>query len=110
MQIDSMRKLATPLLFARGDRGFIAFVGTMDDQLIDEGTYYVVEVDGRPVASGGWSRMRGNYVGDAAGGSDGRQDPQRLRPSRLGAPRLRAAADGACRTGSPRRRLRAASS
>ncbi len=63
MQIDSMRKLASHCYSRAEVDGFIAYVGTMDDQLIDEGTYYLVEMDGQPVASGGWSRMRGNYVG-----------------------------------------------
>ncbi len=63
MQAASMRKLATRCYSRAEVEAFIAFVGTMDDQLIDEGTYYLVEVAGRPVASGGWSRMRGNYVG-----------------------------------------------
>ena len=65
MQANSMRTLAARCYAREEIEAFIAFVGTMDDQLIDEGTYYVVEVDGRPVASGGWSRMRANYVNGA---------------------------------------------
>jgi GNAT superfamily N-acetyltransferase len=63
MQIDSMRRLAIHCYSREEVEAFIADVGTMDDQLIGEGTYYLVEVDGHPVASGGWSRTRGNYVG-----------------------------------------------
>ena len=63
MQVDSMRRLAIHCYTRDEIEAFIAYVGTMDDQLIDEGTYSLVEVAGRPVASGGWSRMRGNYVG-----------------------------------------------
>ena len=81
MQANSMRTLATHCYSREEVEAFIAFVGTMDDQLIDEGTYYVVEVGGRPVASGGWSRVRANYIGNAPDGPVGRQDPQRLRAS-----------------------------
>jgi GNAT superfamily N-acetyltransferase len=63
MQVDSMRRLAIQCYSRAEVEAFIVYVGTMDDQLIDEGTYYLVEVAGRPVASGGWSRMRGNYIG-----------------------------------------------
>ena len=66
MQANSMRRLATPCYSRQEVEAFIAFVGTMDDQLIDEGTYYVGEIDGRVVASGGWSRIRANYVSGAA--------------------------------------------
>lgn len=63
MQANSMRTLASHCYSRAEVEAFITYVGTMDDQLIDEGTYYVVEVAGRPVASGGWSRIRANYVG-----------------------------------------------
>ncbi len=62
MQANSMRALATYCYSRQEVEAFIAFVGTMDDQLISEGTYYVGERDGRLVASGGWSRVRANYV------------------------------------------------
>ena len=65
MQANSMRTLAAHCYSREEIEAFITFVGTMDDQLIDEGTYYLVEIDGRPVASGGWSRIRANYVGGA---------------------------------------------
>lgn len=65
MQANSMRTLARHCYSHAEVEAFITFVGTMDDQLIQEGTYYVVEVDGRPVASGGWSRIRANYGGGA---------------------------------------------
>jgi GNAT superfamily N-acetyltransferase len=41
---------------------FLAHAGTMDDFLLQEGTYYLVEIDGCLAASGGWSR-RGPHMG-----------------------------------------------
>jgi GNAT superfamily N-acetyltransferase len=42
---------------------FICHVGTLDDFLLHEGTYYVAEsATGEIVASGGWSRQRPNYA------------------------------------------------
>lgn len=38
----------------------------LDRWLIDDGTYFVVEIDGAIVGSGGWSRRRGLFHGSAA--------------------------------------------
>jgi GNAT superfamily N-acetyltransferase len=49
----------------------------VDTTLIDDGTYYVVEAEGRPVACGGWSRRRTLFGGDQyAARSDDRLDPE----------------------------------
>jgi GNAT superfamily N-acetyltransferase len=37
----------------------------VDTQLIDDGSYFVVEFDGRAVGCGGWSRRRTLFGGDA---------------------------------------------
>jgi len=37
----------------------------VDSQLIDDGTYFVVELDGRLVGCGGWSHRRTLFGGDA---------------------------------------------
>ncbi len=57
MQAESMRALAAKCYSAAEIEAFLIYVGTVNDQLIDEGTYYVVEGEGHIVASGGWSRL-----------------------------------------------------
>ncbi|HET9443952.1 MAG TPA: hypothetical protein VFO65_11550 [Acidimicrobiales bacterium] len=42
----------------------------VDTQLIDDGTYFVVELEGRVVGCGGWSRSATLYGGSHSGGRD----------------------------------------
>lgn len=42
----------------------------LDTQLIDDGTYFVVEADGRIAGCGGWSRRATLYGGDHSAGRD----------------------------------------
>ena len=56
----------------------------IDTRLIDDGTYFVVDDNGRPVACGGWSRRRTLFGGDRyADRSDDRlnseTEPARIR-------------------------------
>ena len=50
----------------------------LDTQLIDDGTYFVVEADGQLAGCGGWSRRATLYGGDHSGG----RDPALLDPAR----------------------------
>ena len=47
----------------------LRYVFGPDTQLIDDGTYFVIEADGELAAAGGWSRRRTLYGGDQAKGS-----------------------------------------
>lgn len=56
----------------------------IDTQLIDDGTYFVVEIDGHPVGCGGWSRRATLYGGDQSPGRsaallDAATDPAHVR-------------------------------
>jgi GNAT superfamily N-acetyltransferase len=56
-----------------------------DSQLIADGTYFAIEVDGRLAACGGWSRRKTLFGGDQ---TKGREDP--LLDPRVDAARIRA--------------------
>jgi len=56
----------------------------LDTQLIDDGTYYVIELDGQLAGCGGWSRRATMYGGDQTPGRsaallDPAKDPARIR-------------------------------
>ena len=54
-----------------------------DEQLIDDGTYFVAVIDGEIVACGGWSRRRKTHAGSAAtDADDALLDPAR-EPARI---------------------------
>lgn len=55
----------------------------VDSQLIEDGTYLMITLDGRPVACGGWSRRRTLYGGDQhKSGPDPLLDPA-TEPARI---------------------------
>lgn len=56
----------------------------LDTQLVDDGTYFIVEQDGTLAGCGGWSRRATLYGGDASPGRDAAlldpaKDPARVR-------------------------------
>ena len=55
----------------------------VDTQLVTDGTYYLIEHDGVPVACGGWSGRRTLFGGDQhKSGTDDRLDPS-IAPARI---------------------------
>ena len=68
----------------RQSKSAVRYVAEVDEQLLADGTYFVVEVGGEPVACGGWSRRDRLYTGsgEAAGGArllDPATEPARIR-------------------------------
>jgi GNAT superfamily N-acetyltransferase len=55
----------------------------LDTQLIDDGTYFIVEHDGRLAGCGGWSRRATLYGGDHAAGRDAALLDPRTEPAKI---------------------------
>ena len=72
----AIRELLREFLTAEAIEASFDVMG-LDTQLIDDGTYYVVECDGIIVGCGGWSRRATLFGGDHSAGRDDRfLDPQ----------------------------------
>jgi GNAT superfamily N-acetyltransferase len=70
LQAASLRGLATAYYDEDVIETFIARIGTMDDTMLDDGTYYAATCDGVLVGCGGWSARTPGYAAHlAAGGS-----------------------------------------
>ena len=55
----------------------------VDTQLIEDGTYFAVEADGRILGCGGWSRRATLFGGDHSGGRDARLLDPLVEPARV---------------------------
>lgn len=74
---DAIAALQAPYLDARQIESSRAIMG-LDTQLIDDGTYYVIEIAGDIAGCGGWSRRATLYGGDQSPGrSAAMLDPSR---------------------------------
>ena len=80
---DSVRQLGTPWYTSEQIASALRFMFGVDTQLIDDGTYYVVQETDRIVAAGGWSGRRTLFGGDQwKHGADEPLDPSR-EPARI---------------------------
>lgn len=68
---------------ARETEAAARYLTEPDTVLIDDGTYYVHEVDGELVACGGWSRRDKLYTGSGAASSDDRLLDPATEPARV---------------------------
>lgn len=67
----SARELGASFYDARQNAGFEQHVAIVDQQLVDDGTYFVAEAEGDIAACGGWSRRDKLFTGNdaSAGGA-----------------------------------------
>ena len=87
--IDALMKASTRDLFpahydAVQTKASIQFIASVDTSLIEDGTYFVAEIEGELVACGGWSRRDKLFTGagEAAGSArllDPATEPARVR-------------------------------
>src|SRR5215212_1134742 len=81
-RIDALMTASTAAIFpahydARQTASAIQHIAQVDRMLLEDGTYFVLEVGGEIVACGGWSRRARPYMGSAAAPDDDRLlDPQ----------------------------------
>jgi GNAT superfamily N-acetyltransferase len=74
----SVRELSVSYYDAAQIESALTFMFGVDSQLVDDGTYHVIDVDGALVAAGGWSRRRTLFGGDQwKHGADELLDPAR---------------------------------
>jgi GNAT superfamily N-acetyltransferase len=59
------------------------YIAHLDMQLIEDGTYYVLEAGGEIVACGGWSRRNKLYTGSGSLGDDERLPDPAAEPARV---------------------------
>jgi GNAT superfamily N-acetyltransferase len=78
----SIRQLLAPFLSAEQVEASFAIMG-LDRQLIDDGTYFVVEEGARIAGCGGWSRRATLFGGDHTKGRDARVLDPAFEPARV---------------------------
>lgn len=61
---ESARGLGAAFYDERQNAGFVEHVAILDRQLVEDGTYFVVEEQGELAACGGWSRRDKLFTGN----------------------------------------------
>jgi GNAT superfamily N-acetyltransferase len=85
----SARELGAAFYDPRQNAGFIEHVAIVDEQLVGDGTYFVVESEGAIAACGGWSRRDKLFTGNKAAAGGARllvpgEEPARVRAMFVG--------------------------
>ena len=86
--IETLMKASAAALFprfydARQSGSAVRFVAQIDPVLLGDGTYFVLESGGEPVACGGWSRRDRLYTGSGDTEGDARLLDPALEPGRV---------------------------
>jgi GNAT superfamily N-acetyltransferase len=87
-RIDALMKASAAALFpstydARQTESMVRYVSDVDEMLLEDGTYFVIEADGEMVACGGWSRRDKLYTGSDHGAGDARLLDPASEPARV---------------------------
>lgn len=78
----AIRELLKPVLTPEQVEASFAVMG-IDTQLIKDGTYFVIEEDGRIAGCGGWSRRATLFGGDHSAGREARLLAPKTEPARV---------------------------
>ena len=78
----AIRRLVGAFLDQQGVEASFEIMG-IDTQLIDDGTYFVVEYENQIVGCGGWSRRATLFGGNATTGRDARLLDPEIEPARI---------------------------
>ncbi len=78
----AMAALLSPHLDEAQVAASYAIMG-LDTQLVEDGTYFLVECDGAPAGCGGWSRRATLYGGDHSSGRDAKLLDPAVEPARV---------------------------
>ena len=86
--VDAVMKASAEDLFPRfyderRSASAVRFVAAVDPQLLEDGTYFVLEHGGELVACGGWSRRDKLYTGSGVGREDARLLDPATEPARV---------------------------
>jgi len=79
----SIREIFPSFYDERQTRASIRFIASVDRTLIEDGTYFVAEIDGELVACGGWSRRDKLYTGSGDAADDARRLDPATEPARV---------------------------
>jgi GNAT superfamily N-acetyltransferase len=86
--LDALMKASAAALFPRSydelqSASAVRHVAHVDPVLLADGTYFVLEADGEPVACGGWSRRDRLYTGSGDADGDARLLDPATEPARV---------------------------
>ena len=86
--IEALMKASTRDLFRsfysyEQTRSSVNHIAVIDPMLIEDGTYFVIEVNGELVGCGGWSRRDKLYTGSGPGAEDARLLDPTTEPARV---------------------------
>jgi GNAT superfamily N-acetyltransferase len=83
LQVTAMRVLGAGYYTPAEVEGAARYICVPDRMLIEDGTYFVAELDGRLVGCGGWSLRRKGYAGPTASQTDAEPLDPRTEPTRI---------------------------